>query len=161
MPDCGSTQWRVGQKPAKAMDNSGAIAGPLCILILSSSGSYRLIFILSIPAIWLFSFYFSEYEAKRNVKACCYGSGWVPCPLLFFKHCFHIYACNSTDLYYWSKPTRLVLRLHLFACLSYHKFVSVLHRYRLGHCRTGSKGKLLVQVTLFTQSPVGFGISSV
>ncbi len=154
----------------KAMDNSGAIIGPLVAFILLSQlpGNYRLIFLLAgIPAILsVFVIIFKIHEAKRNrheLFTRFHFRDFSGRYYFFLGIIFVFTLGNSTDALLMVKANEVGVRVALIPLVYLiTNAVSVLASVPLGSLsdRIGKEKILVTGYLLYAVVYYGFGITS-
>jgi len=154
----------------KAMDNSGAIAGPLLAFLILSSlpGSYRLIFILAgipaILAIFVILFGIREAKKKRESLLLRFRVKDFPARYYFFLGIVFVFTLgNSTDALLLVKANEVGVKVALIPLVYLiTNLVSVLASIPLGTLsdRIGKEKLLITGYLIYAVVYFGFGISS-
>lgn len=153
----------------KAMDNSGAIVGPLAafVLLIFSPGNYRLIFLLAgIPAILsIFVIIFGIKEAKKNKESLFKKFHFKDFPRKFYLFLVIIFIFtlgNSTDALLMVKANEVGVKV-AFIPLVYliTSIVSVLLAIPLGSLsdKIGKEKILVAGFLIYAIVYFGFGIT--
>jgi MFS family permease len=153
----------------KAMDNSGAIVGPLIAFVLLSSlpGNYRIIFLLAgVPAILsIFVIIFGIKEAKRNMESLFKKFHFKDFPKRYYFFLFIIFIFtlgNSTDALLMVKANEVGVKV-AFIPLVYlvTSLVSVLLAIPMGSLsdRIGKEKILIAGFIIYAIVYYGFGIA--
>jgi len=154
----------------KAMDNSGAIAGPLLafIMLSLSPGNYRLIFLLAgIPAILaIFVIIFGIKEARKSKKELFtkFRFKEFPAKYYFFLGIVFIFTLgNSTDALLLVKANEIGIKIALIPMVYLiMNAVSVLTSIPVGSIadRFGKEKVLIAGYVIYAVVYYGFGVTT-
>ncbi len=154
----------------KAMDNSGAIAGPLLAFVLLSSlpGNYRLIFLLagipSILAIFVIIFGIKEARKSQHELFTKFHFKDFPARYYFFLAIVFVFTLgNSTDALLLVKANEVGVKAALIPLVYLiTSFISVMASVPVGALsdRKGKEKILIIGYLIYAVVYYGFGITS-